>query len=183
MKINPNLPGKFEYHQQGIGFDLIDLPLETGFLGGQTPTGKFLINRENPLVWRQSDGTLLMPPDGFPTDGGSVRPIVIQHWIAKDRFRPAFLFHDGIFQTRHLWVKRPGQKWEWVEVSLIDANALLRTMCAHDPQRPGWWKPRIVWTGVAAFGWVPWVLQGRSAKRYTKCDPNEWGERVYGAED
>lgn len=172
MKIDPDLKGSFVNWREGVGYDLEFLHYRCGFLGGQTPIFAFHLNREHPLMFRQGDGTLLMTPERFPTDGGTVKPTQAQYWIPKDRFMPGFLFHDSIYQTGGLWAKRPGHLWEWVELSRSETDALLMTFCLCDPVPCGWWKAHIVWSGVRVGGWWGW-----SGKELYGSNPNEWAEK------
>jgi hypothetical protein len=156
-RINLTQPGTFENWQEGYGYHLIPAGLRTELLGGQVPKFKFYVEQDRPFQYRLKDGTLIRLADGFPTDRGSVRPMVAQYWIAKDRFT-GFYAHDSIYSTGGVWLKRPGKDsaWEWYKVGYFEANALLKAMCRNDPVPCGWWKAQIVWLGVTAGGWVGW---------------------------
>lgn len=171
IKIDVNRMGCFINWQQGVGYLLDLVGHKTGLFGGQTPMYRFDQNRNRPFMFRQDDGTMLMPADGIPTDYGTVKPIVAQYWIAKDRFTCAFLVHDSIYSTGGCWIKKPGSYWRWIKLTRSQADALLRTMCICDPHPCGWWKPRIVWAGVRAGGWVGWRGNERIGS-----DPNTWDE-------
>ncbi len=154
MKVNLSQPGTFENWQEGYGFTLHPAGLRTEWTGAQVPTFRFWNDCEHPFQYRLKDGTLVRFADGFPTDRGTVRPIVAQLWIAKDRFS-GFYAHDSIYSTGGCWILRVGStEWEWQKVSFTEANAMLKTMCRCDPVPCGWWKAQIVWTGVALGGWV-----------------------------
>lgn len=173
MKINPNLHGVFINGRQGFGYLLDFWRLTTELFGIQRPVYKLHLDKDHPLGFRQHDGTVLMPADGAPCDGGTVRPIAAQLWIAKDRFQLGFIVHDSIYSTGGLWVLRPGHLWQWVAVNRSEADALLRTMCRCDPVPCGWWKATIVWAGVRAGGWAGW----RGNETWGGSNPNTWTER------
>lgn len=172
MKIDTNELGCFLNWQQGIGYLLQFSEHQKGLFGRQTPMYKLELIRDHPLQFRQVNGWLLMPADGVPTDMGTVKPIVAQYWIPKDRFTLAFIFHDSIYSTGGCWVKRPGHNWEWLEMSRSEADALLMLMCICDPSPCGWWKPRVVWAGVRIGGWVGW-----RGDEDAGSNPNGWWER------
>ena len=152
MKI---LSGHFENARQGFGYNLDFETHSTNWAGMQTPIYRCWLDADHPLQFRMKDGTVLRTTDGFPTDGGSVKPIAAQLWIPKDRFI-GFLFHDDIYQHGGCWRKRPGCDWEWVRLSRAQADELLRMMCRCDPVPCGAWKSGLVWAGVRIGGWVAW---------------------------
>lgn len=173
MKLDVDLKGGFVNWRQGVGYDLDEQTPRSCFLGGQTPLVNFHLKRESPIMFRQSDGTLLMPAERFKSDGGSVKPPVATYWINAWRFKPGFLFHDSMYESGGLWVKKPGHLWEWVEVTRAEADALLLLFCICDPTPCGWWKSHIVWSGVRMGGWVHWGTKTTQPG----SNPNEWDER------
>lgn len=175
-KIDWNSDGHFENPTMSSrgGFELLDKKIEKGVLGINVTTYRLALNHHHPLIWVMNDGTQVMCADNVRTDFASVKPMVAQLWIPKDRFVMPFL-HDAGYATGGYWVKFPGSRmWEWVEISWMDCNALLRAGCRNDPLPCGKAKPWVVWTGVTIGGWIPWLLQKRKGWKPHDVDPNLW---------
>lgn len=135
----------------------------------QTPKAvwEFKLDAGAPLTFVLPDGTEIEPDKHFLTDLGSI-PTPVQVWIPKDDCL-AYMLHDSGYRDGGLWVREPGQTWEFRHMGRDEVDTLLwRFYMAQ------WWadpdtnpcyaaKARAIYAAVRAVSWVPWA-------RYRKSD-------------
>jgi len=108
------------YFDNPLGFDLKPTEQDGYFL--------FTLNLDSPLTYHDGNGGKLQPNRRYKTDLGSI-PKVLQVFVAPDKYKLAFLFHDSVWDHGGIWYCAPGyEEYSFVPISRRASNRRLRDM-------------------------------------------------------
>ncbi len=105
------------------GFILDDL------IDGES-SGEFMfrLNLDSPLTYHDGKGGKIQPNRKYITDLGSV-PKPLQTFVAPDKYKLSFLFHDSAWEHGGLWYCAPGyEEYVFIPTSRRSSNRLLKAM-------------------------------------------------------
>ena len=131
----------------------------------------FTLNPLHPLTFLHPAGVFIRPDRHFQTDRMS-NPKCTQWIWERDRFLGAF-FHDSTYCHGGLWMARGASwksvpeldetgtikflpKFEFQEMSRLEADNLLAVMIRHDPAPGSRLSAAAIWLGVRLGGWASW---------------------------
>jgi hypothetical protein len=110
----------------------------------------------NPPKLVLRDGRIVTFFKGAPSDGGSI-PFIVQWWtgLTRDRFKPAFYFHDLMYANGGAWISCDGgATWAFVELTRYECDDILdQAIQASDGTTE---EREIVFDGLSWFGWAAW---------------------------
>jgi hypothetical protein len=168
-----NLNGHWHNAEVNKGWTLTFSHNEKTWLGTK-PIFIFTLNPKTPLQWHTEDGLVLEPcrrspiccvdEDGFPTDGGSV-PWVITFCIDPLLCPASYCMHNVGYQAGYEWAVEDGKTYK-IYLSRSEQDELLHWRCQTPPEMATSGKADVIWAGVRAGGWRPWM-------KYRKQDKSE----------
>lgn len=119
----------------------------------------------DPLTYEDLKGDLMRPDrHREETDMGSVPKTVqwlLPKWFAKDRYLPAYLFHDDAYDNHGWWFAVKGG-WEFRKLTRKQADDYLREMIISLGGSKA--NARAIWIGVRLGGWVSWGKSDSNTK-------------------
>jgi len=93
-----------------------------------------------PFRMRAAGGRVFEVPAGFETDFASVPRFFWRVLPPWDKYSPAAVVHDHLYQTG----KVPRVEADKTFLELMEALGV------------SWWKRRVMYYAVRAFGWIAW---------------------------
>lgn len=128
---------------------------EGGLFGRQIY--EFTNDPSQPLTYEDGNTNLIRPDRHTFTDLGSVPKLLqarLPGWFAKDRYCPAYIFHDDAYARGGWWFAVAGG-WEFRKITRKQADQYLWQMCRD--LGAGRANAYAIYVGVRMGGWASWL--------------------------
>jgi hypothetical protein len=105
--------------------------------------GKWRLTGE--LAYTHYDYGTIVVPTGTVTDFDSIPRLPFAHWLLKNSTVTGAVVHDYLYSTGCI-----------NDDPITRAQADKVFLDAMKDEGVGWWRRRMIWTGVRTGGWIAW---------------------------